>query len=36
MSDLEKRAKGKALARKLLEGSEIGVRVPKKYVDYNL
>ena len=36
MSDRGKREKGKALARTLLEGSEIGVRVPKKFVDYNL
>ena len=36
MSDRGKREKGKALARTLLEGSEISVRVPKKFVDYNL
>ena len=36
MSDRGKREKGKALARTLLEGSEIGVRGPKKFVDYNL
>ena len=32
----EKREKGKALARKILEGAPPPPRVPKKFVDYNL
>jgi|GEM_PF-6901884 hypothetical protein len=36
MNDPEKREKGKAMARTILEGTLPGPRVPKKFVDYNL